>query len=332
MVEGRRVNRIRIVVTALAAVALLAPGGASAQGGSSAPSPTPMEKPSAGGGAGYNGVPHPDRNRPAKPRRRANHAPKRGRRPARRRRARRRGLVLSSFSVSRPRRFLFGRPARVAFRIDGRRRETKVTISILRARDRARMATLRLGRRRIGVPQSLFLTGREAGVLPRGRYIVRISAPRLRRSASASSVRALEFFHHRHPLAGAFDYGGADARFRARRRGHRHQGQDLTAAAGTTVVAPRGGVVEAVRYQAKGGGHYVVIDGDGEDRDYVFMHLRAGSIPVRAGQRVRTGQLLGEVGSTGASSGPHLHFEIWAGGWTSGRPLDPLPLLRRFGG
>ena len=94
-------------------------------------------------------------------------------------------------------------------------------------------------------------------------------------------------------------------------------------------MAPRGGVVEIVGYQAGGAGHYVVLDGDGEDYDYVFMHLRSGSIPRRAGERVRTGQPIGEVGSTGRSSGPHLHFEIWVGGWfAGGKPIDPLPLLQ----
>jgi hypothetical protein len=49
------------------------------------------------------------------------------------------------------------------------------------------------------------------------------------------------------------------------------------------VVAPRGGLVDAVQYQAEGTRHYVVVDGDDEDYDYVFMHLRTGSIRVQAG-------------------------------------------------
>jgi murein DD-endopeptidase MepM/ murein hydrolase activator NlpD len=153
----------------------------------------------------------------------------------------------------------------------------------------------------------------------------------LRRGATASSTATLEFSHHRFPIAGSFDWGGADARFGAKRDGHRHQGQDLTAALGTPVVAPRGGLVEAVQYQANGAGHYVVLDGDDEDYDYVFMHLRGGSIAVEAGERVRTGQQIGAVGSTGRSTGPHLHFEIWVGGWfAGGKPIDPLPLLQAW--
>ena len=54
-----------------------------------------------------------------------------------------------------------------------------------------------------------------------------------------------------------------DGRFGARRKGHRHQGQDLPAASGTPVVAPDRGVVAAVQYQARGAGHYVVIHSRG---------------------------------------------------------------------
>jgi murein DD-endopeptidase MepM/ murein hydrolase activator NlpD len=133
------------------------------------------------------------------------------------------------------------------------------------------------------------------------------------------------------PLAGSFDWGGRDAGFGAKRKGHRHQGQDLPAALGTPVVAPHAGVVEAVDYQPKLAGNYVVIDSDGEDYDFVFMHLRSGSIEVVVGEQVRAGQRIGTVGSTGRSTGPHLHFEIWVGGWyVGGHPIDPLPLLKSW--
>jgi murein DD-endopeptidase MepM/ murein hydrolase activator NlpD len=136
---------------------------------------------------------------------------------------------------------------------------------------------------------------------------------------------------HAFPIDGAFDWGGKDARFGAKRKGHRHQGQDLTSAAGTPVVSPHAGVVEAVDFQRHGAGNYVVIDSDGEDFDFVFMHLLTGSVGVVVGQHVSAGQRIGEVGSTGESSGPHLHFEIWVGGWyVGGHPIDPLPLLKAW--
>jgi murein DD-endopeptidase MepM/ murein hydrolase activator NlpD len=76
-----------------------------------------------------------------------------------------------------------------------------------------------------------------------------------------------------------------------------------------------------------------VLDGDGEDRDYVFMHLRAGSILVAPTQQVSAGQPLAQVGNTGSSSGPHLHFEVWVGSWhAGGQPVDPLPLLQQWAG
>ena len=98
------------------------------------------------------------------------------------------------------------------------------------------------------------------------------------------------------------------------------------------MVAPHAGTVKAVRYQAAGAGHYVVLDGAGEERDYVFMHLATGTTLVREGQTVTTGQQLAQVGNTGRSFGAHLHFEIWAGrGWyTGGKPIDPLPLLKAW--
>ena len=133
-------------------------------------------------------------------------------------------------------------------------------------------------------------------------------------------------------MRGTYSFGGPDARFGAGRAGHTHKGQDIAAAEGTPVVAPHAGTVKAVRYQASGAGHYVVLDGAGEERDYVFMHLATGTTLVREGQTVTTGQQLAQVGNTGRSFGAHLHFEIWTGrGWyTGGSPIDPLPLLRAW--
>jgi hypothetical protein len=254
----------------------------------------------------------------------------------RKREGRARGPVLTSFELQRSRLFLYGHSARVRFRIRGRF-PVRVRLELKRPGSRAPVRTISLGRLPTGVTHSVRLTGREEGVLPQGSYELHIRGRdrpgrRLRRGAHATSSVALSFFHHRFPLVGPFDYGGEGSRFGAPRRGHTHQGQDLAAAEGTPVVAPRGGVVEAVQYQASSAGHYVVLDGEGEDRDYVFMHLRSGSVVVEEAQRLRTGQRIGDVGSTGHSTGPHLHFEVWVGGWyePGGEPIDPLPLLRAW--
>jgi murein DD-endopeptidase MepM/ murein hydrolase activator NlpD len=134
------------------------------------------------------------------------------------------------------------------------------------------------------------------------------------------------------PVQGPYSLGGTDARFGAGRTGHTHQGQDIVAAEGLPVVTPVGGVVHWIAYQANGAGHYVVVRGD-DGRHYVFMHLQAGSTAVSRNATVLAGQRVGAVGSTGASSGPHLHFEIWVGGWWASKastPIDPLPELQAW--
>jgi murein DD-endopeptidase MepM/ murein hydrolase activator NlpD len=267
----------------------------------------------------------------------APHAPTQEK-PKRRRHRRRkaRGPLLERFDVARNRVFLYGRPARVSFRIASRSRTVSVRLYLMKPDSRTPVRTIRLGPRPTRTDQSYLLTGREEGTLPQGRYVVRIAARdrrgrRLRRAASASSVAELGFYHHRFPLVGPFSYGGEGSRFGAKREGHTHQGQDLSADEGTPIVAPRGGVITTVAYQAGGAGNYAVLDGEGESRDYVFMHMRTGSVVVREGQHVRTGQRIGEVGSTGESSGPHLHFEVWLGRWfDGGHPVDPLPFLKTW--
>ena len=287
------------------------------------------EPPSAGGGSGVGQA--PPKPTPRKPMRR---------KPARRRKAprktRRGGPVLTAFDLSRRRLFHLGHAARVRFRIDSAAGQVRVRLVLRRPGSRAPVATIALGPRATGRTQSVALTGRETGSLPQGRYLLRISARdgrgrTLRRAKGIASTRELSYVHHRFPLVGAFSYGGSGARFGAPRSGHRHQGQDVGAASGTPIVAPRGGTIKTVAYQAGAAGHYVVLRGAGEDRDYVFMHMLSGSVRVRAGQRVRTGQRIGQVGSTGSSTGPHLHFEVWVGGWFSGgKPVDPLPLLQAW--
>ena len=97
------------------------------------------------------------------------------------------------------------------------------------------------------------------------------------------------------------------------------------------VVAPRSGTITYVEYQKGSAGWYVVLDADGENFDYAFMHLMEGSIPVVKGEHVDQGQLIGSVGHTGDAEGDHLHFEMWDGPWyNGGHPVDPLPYLQQW--
>jgi biotin carboxyl carrier protein len=128
------------------------------------------------------------------------------------------------------------------------------------------------------------------------------------------------------PVAGPHTYGDGVG---AARTGHTHQGQDVLAAEGTPVVAPLAGTVVAVDNQPSAAGWYLVlhtVDG----RDMFFAHCQAGSIPVAPGAVVAAGQPICLVGHTGDATGPHLHFEIWVGGWrvnAASHFIDPLPDL-----
>lgn len=86
-----------------------------------------------------------------------------------------------------------------------------------------------------------------------------------------------------------------------------HNGIDLACAEGTPIYATRAGKVTTTSYQAGGAGNYVSINHlDGFSS--VYMHMT--HYVVSAGQSVSQGQLIGYVGSTGISTGPHLHFGI----------------------
>ena len=136
------------------------------------------------------------------------------------------------------------------------------------------------------------------------------------------------------PVQGAYTFGSDGARFGAGRPGHIHQGQDVLAASGLPVVAPLAGTVRYTKYQKKGAGYYVVMDAvDG--RSFFFAHCLKGSTAVDDGQTVTAGHRLCQVGMSGTASGPHLHFEIWVGGWRvdkNSHPIDPLPQLRAWAG
>ncbi|MDE2480678.1 MAG: peptidoglycan DD-metalloendopeptidase family protein [bacterium] len=98
-----------------------------------------------------------------------------------------------------------------------------------------------------------------------------------------------------------------------------HQGLDIAAPTGTTVTAAATGTVLLAQWYG-GYGNYILLD-NGGGFSTGYGHLSA--IYVSVGQHVQRGQAIGAVGSTGQSTGPHLHFEVRF----HGKPVDPAPRL-----
>ena len=86
-----------------------------------------------------------------------------------------------------------------------------------------------------------------------------------------------------------------------------HRGADITAPGGTPIMAARSGVVLVSTYGSSYGNYVTIAHSDGTRSLYAHMSSRA----ISAGSTVSAGQVIGYVGSTGSSTGNHLHFEIW---------------------
>ncbi|WP_228551718.1 murein hydrolase activator EnvC family protein [Paenibacillus sp. B01] len=101
-----------------------------------------------------------------------------------------------------------------------------------------------------------------------------------------------------------------------------HAGVDMAAPAGTNIYAAEGGIVLVAQWWS-GYGNCIVID-HGGGLWTIYGHIRDGGILVEKGQTVKRGEHIGEVGSTGNSTGNHLHFEVRK----NGEPVNPLPYLK----
>ena len=113
-----------------------------------------------------------------------------------------------------------------------------------------------------------------------------------------------EFGYREQPIAGAST---------------NHKGMDFAAPAGTPIYAAASGTVTSASYSGHAGNMIVINHGNGLQTYY--MHCN--SMYVRAGQTVSKGQNIGAVGSTGNSSGPHLHFQVMQ----NGTPVNPRNYL-----
>ena len=103
-----------------------------------------------------------------------------------------------------------------------------------------------------------------------------------------------------------------------------HTGQDLSAPSGTAIRSVANGVVTETGYDGSYGNKTVVTHADGTE----IWYCHQTSFAVGVGDAVRGGQTIGTVGSTGNSTGPHLHIEVRPGG---GDPVDPYQAFLEHG-
>jgi len=96
-----------------------------------------------------------------------------------------------------------------------------------------------------------------------------------------------------------------------------HEGMDFTSKTGTPIYATGDGVVERADNTASGFGNHIVIR-HGFGYETLYAHL--SKYKCRAGQRIKRGDIIGYVGSTGRSEGPHLHYEVHK----NGKVVNPL--------
>ena len=122
--------------------------------------------------------------------------------------------------------------------------------------------------------------------------------------ATASHTITSNYGGRSYPLDGSYNY---------------HLGTDIGASYGTPVVSYQAGTVLIASYHWSYG-NYVVVD-HGNGLSTLYAHMSA--LTVSAGQSVSAGQQVGLVGSTGSSTGPHLHFEVRI----NGSNVDPAPYL-----
>lgn len=142
-----------------------------------------------------------------------------------------------------------------------------------------------------------------------------VSAARTRDDDRSDFARGFDW-----PLQGRISGRFGNARVYNGKPGSGHSGMDIAAPAGTAVRAPAGGIVS---FAAPGlyltGGTLLIDHGAGVSSN--FLHL--SRIDVKVGDRVEKGQVIAAVGSTGRSTGPHLH---WGMNWFDVR-VDPLLVL-----
>ena len=108
-----------------------------------------------------------------------------------------------------------------------------------------------------------------------------------------------------------------------------HYGVDLPMPQGTPVRAITGGTVQYAGWDQMGGGNTITVQEPDGQHSQFYMHL--SGFNVAAGQTIQTGQIIGYSGNTGASTGPHLHFQRMNGYPSNETAENPLPFLQSLG-
>lgn len=152
-------------------------------------------------------------------------------------------------------------------------------------------------------------------------------SPRAKRDDALLLAAARRFIPERHwhgsfsrPAAGPFSTRfGVRRTYNGWRKGW-HRGLDIEAEAGTAIHAPNGGIVAIVAPHSLVNGNATLIN---HGLGVASLYLHQSRIRVSSGQRVAADQIIGNVGSTGAGTGPHLHWACYV----HGVPIDPRALM-----
>jgi murein DD-endopeptidase MepM/ murein hydrolase activator NlpD len=167
--------------------------------------------------------------------------------------------------------------------------------------------------RQLSVGTRIWVPKTKLSAKQRKRKVVRISRTELRQRARKEAKRSADL-SFRWPLKRAKLTSGF-----GRRSGRRHEGIDLASPSGTKIRAAEGGKVIHVGWLGDYG-KVVILKHSG---DYRTVYAHARKLLVKKGRFVERGDKIAEVGSTGRSTGPHLHFEIRR----RNAPKDPLLYL-----
>ncbi len=149
---------------------------------------------------------------------------------------------------------------------------------------------------KLAVGEILVIPG---GIIPESSPTVRTSSSSSGSQSRPSSGAPVYEGYYLRPISGGYRSQGI----------HGYNGVDLAASAGTSIMASASGVVTVSRNSGWNGGYgnYIVISHPNGTQT-LYAHNRSNTVSV--GEQVKQGQVIGYVGSTGRSTGPHVHFEI----------------------